>query len=52
MTPANFDWFLHSMLFYHSSFVLKKQDIKQRRAENREIDDESEDDGGVEFGEE
>ncbi|KIJ92194.1 hypothetical protein K443DRAFT_113950 [Laccaria amethystina LaAM-08-1] len=52
MTPANFDWFLHSMLFYHSSFVLKKQGIKQRRAENREIDDESEHDGGVEFGEE
>lgn len=49
MTPANFDWFLHSMLFYHSVFVLKKQDIKQRRAENREVDEESEDDDGVEF---
>ena len=48
MTPANFDWFLHSMLFYHSVFVLKKQDIKQR-AENREVDEESEDDDGVEF---
>ena len=30
----------------HSSlFVIKKQDIKKRRAENREVDEESEDDG-------
>ncbi|KIJ92135.1 hypothetical protein K443DRAFT_114035 [Laccaria amethystina LaAM-08-1] len=51
MTAANFDWFLHSMLFYHSLFVLKKQGIKKRRAENREVNEESEDDNGVEFGE-
>jgi hypothetical protein len=51
MTAANFDRFLHSMLFYHSLFVLKKQGIKKRRAENREVNEESEDDNGVEFGE-
>ncbi|KAM6491044.1 hypothetical protein JOM56_013284 [Amanita muscaria] len=28
MTPGNFDWFLHTMLFYHTIQVLKKQ--KQR----------------------
>jgi hypothetical protein len=31
--------------------VLKKQGIKIRRAENREVNEESEDDNGVEFGE-
>jgi hypothetical protein len=25
MTPGNFDWFLHSMLFYHTKHVLKRQ---------------------------
>ncbi|KAM6490231.1 hypothetical protein JOM56_014208 [Amanita muscaria] len=38
MTPGNFDWFLHTMLFYHTRQVLKKQ---RRR---RESEDESEDD--------
>lgn len=25
MTPGNFDWFLHTMLFYHIKHVLEKQ---------------------------
>ena len=25
MIPGNFDWFLHSMLFYHTKHVLKRQ---------------------------
>jgi hypothetical protein len=25
MTPSNFDWFLHTMLFYHTQHVIKKQ---------------------------
>ena len=25
MTPANFDWFLHAMLFYHTQQVIAKQ---------------------------
>ncbi|KAM6491162.1 hypothetical protein JOM56_013401 [Amanita muscaria] len=38
MTPGNFDWFLHTMLFYHTRQVLKKQ------SRRRESEDESEDD--------
>jgi hypothetical protein len=29
MTPGNFDWFLHTMLFYHTMQVLRKQ--RERR---------------------
>jgi hypothetical protein len=25
MTPGNFNWFLHSMLFYHTRHVIAKQ---------------------------
>ncbi len=25
MTPGNFDWFLHTMLFYHTRHVLERQ---------------------------
>ena len=25
MTPSNFNWFLHSMLFYHTQHVINKQ---------------------------
>ena len=42
MTAGNFDWFLHSMLFYHTKHVLKKQEIKLQKAKNAE-DDESSD---------
>jgi hypothetical protein len=36
MLPGNFDWFLHTMLFYHTRYVLKKQD---RKRENNDNDD-------------
>jgi len=36
MTPGNFNWFLHSMLFYHTRYVLEKQ--KQKEV-NEEMDD-------------
>ena len=26
MQPGNFDWFLHTMLFYHTMFVIQKQE--------------------------
>jgi len=29
MTSGNFDWFLHTMLFYHTMQVLKKQSMKK-----------------------
>ena len=39
MTPSNFNWFLHVMLFYHTRLVIKKQ-----RKKNSEIDEEDEED--------
>jgi hypothetical protein len=37
MTPGNFNWFLHSMLFYHTTYVLEKQ-------KQKEVNEEKEDD--------
>ena len=46
MVPGNFDWFLHTMIFYHTRYVLKKQ---QNKRENIGInDDESDEDEGPE----
>jgi len=36
MTPGNFDWFLHAMLFYHTMQVLKKQSKKKKNKEDDE----------------
>ena len=38
MTPGNFNWFIHTMLFYHTKYVLERQ-------KNREM---QEDEGKVE----
>jgi len=35
MTPGNFNWFLHAMLFYHTKSVIKQQ---QRKRKNQEED--------------
>jgi hypothetical protein len=44
MTPGNFNWFLHSMLFYHTQRVLKKQLYKANKEGNeKEVSEESED---------
>ncbi|TFK31083.1 hypothetical protein BDQ12DRAFT_701133 [Crucibulum laeve] len=34
MVPSNFDWFLHTMLFYHSTYVIQKQQKKQAKMDN------------------
>jgi hypothetical protein len=39
MTSGNFDWFLHTMLFYHSMQVLKRQSKKKKKKEDDEDDD-------------
>ena len=44
MTPGNFNWFLHSMLFYHTKHVIKKQEEKAQRANNRDSDSDSDSD--------
>jgi hypothetical protein len=36
MVPGNFDWFLHTMLFYHTRYVRKKQDKKRENADNED----------------
>jgi len=43
MTPGNFNWFLHAMLFYHTKYVLRKQWIKKQQKEQ----DEEEEDLGL-----
>ena len=39
MTPGNFNWFLHAMLYYHTKHVLRKQNIKREMEENDMQDD-------------
>jgi hypothetical protein len=39
MTTGNFNWYLHTMLFYHTAFVLKKQGRKVERGKSNRHDD-------------
>ncbi|KAM6493446.1 hypothetical protein JOM56_011580 [Amanita muscaria] len=41
MTPGNFDWFLHTMLFYHTMQVIKKQNKKRDGGESEDEGDEN-----------
>jgi len=41
MTPGNFNWFLHTMLFYHTKYVIKKQMIKKQPKEEDEEEEEN-----------
>jgi len=45
MTPTNFDWFLHSMLFYHTRYVLRKQEERETYKEDEEEEEEEEEIG-------
>jgi hypothetical protein len=47
MVPGNFDWFLHTMLFYHTTYVLEKQD-KMRENSDNDGDESDDDDDDVE----
>jgi hypothetical protein len=46
MTPSNFNWFIHVMLFYHTRNVVNKQINKARKrgAGNVNDDDSNSDD--------
>ena len=47
MTIGNFNWFLHTMLFYHTRYVIEKQKRKQDKKQsnlNGSDDDDSDDD--------
>ena len=43
MTPSNFNWFLHVMLFYHTRLVVEKQ--KKKNGDIEQVDDDEEDTG-------
>jgi hypothetical protein len=38
MTPDNFNWFLHTMLFYHTQHVIQKQAEAEEEEEEEEED--------------
>ena len=42
MTPGNFNWFLHAMLFYHTKHIIAQQKRKAK-AQNNSNDEEEED---------
>jgi hypothetical protein len=44
MTSGSFDWFLHSMLFYHSRHVIAKQEQKANRMASSNSDSDSDSD--------
>jgi hypothetical protein len=44
MTPSNFKWYLHTLLFLHTQDVIKIQMAKAER-QNEDVDDDSDDDG-------
>jgi hypothetical protein len=43
MTPGNFNWFLHAMLYYHTQHVLRKQDLQKEKAQRGVQEDISDD---------
>jgi len=49
MVPGNFDWFLHTMLFYHTRYVLKKQKMKRGNGDGDDDDDDDDGDDSDEF---
>ena len=45
MKPGNFNWFLHTMLFYHTRNVLEKAKQKKKKEDDGDDDDDDGDDG-------
>ena len=41
MTPYNFDWFIHTMLFYHTKYAIKMQHNKKPKQEANETEDDN-----------
>lgn len=40
MTPSNFNWFLHVMLFHHTRLLIEKQVNKAKGLEEEKDEDE------------
>jgi hypothetical protein len=45
MTPSNFNWFLHVMLFLHTSLLIEKQATKANGLENEKDEEDEEEEG-------
>ena len=45
MTPSNFNWFLHAMLFYHTRHVIEKQNKKTTGIIEEDEEEDEEDTG-------
>jgi len=45
MTPNNFNWLLHSLLFLHTQRVIKAQQDKAMKNEDDDDDDETDTEG-------
>ena len=45
MKPENFNWFLHTMLFYHTRNVLAKQKKKKKNDDDDNDDNDGDGDG-------
>ena len=39
MTPGNFNWFIHTMLFYHTKYVLERQRYRQMQEDEGKAED-------------
>ena len=39
MTPGNFNWFLHTMLYYHTKYILRKQKLYKNQDETSDSPD-------------
>ena len=48
MTPGNFDWFLHTMLFYHTRHVLERQMQRNNNVDGSDDSDDSDEDNNDE----
>ena len=42
MKPGNFDWFLHTMLFYHTRDIIERQNSKASNKANEDSDSDNE----------
>jgi hypothetical protein len=40
MKPGNFNWFLHTMLFYHTQHVLEKAEKRRNRLQSNDGNEE------------
>jgi hypothetical protein len=47
MTASNFNWFLHTLLFYHTQHVIQRQENRGRHEDEDEDEDEDENGDGI-----